>query len=140
MSNPSAAGGESVEKDVEQEIRKAKRSILVTCSVFVLLFALIGAWAIRDSYWHSFSTEKWIAQPEKRANMTGDLFHDYELVGMSKAQVRSLLGPEDTHPVSFSQENRLVYCLGGERTVIDREWLLIDFVSDSVSEYTIMMD
>lgn len=30
--------------------------------------------------------------------------------------------------------------LWNKRTFIDREWLLIDFDSDSVSEYTIMMD
>ncbi len=30
--------------------------------------------------------------------------------------------------------------LWNKRTFTDREWLLIDFDSDSVSEYTIMMD
>ncbi len=129
-----------MEQDVKKEMHKSRRNILVTCIAFALLFALIGAWVIHHAYWHSFTTEKWVAYPNKRANMTGDLFRDYELVGMSREQVRALLGPEETRSVPFPQENRLVYCLGGERTFIDREWLLIDFVSDSVSEYTIMMD
>ena len=127
-------------KNVKKEMHKSRRNILVTCIAFALLFALIGTWVIHHAYWHSFSTEKWVAYPNRRADMTGDLFHTHELVGMSREQIRALPGREETRSVPFPQENRLVYCLGRERTFTDREWLLIDFDSDSVSEYTIMMD
>jgi len=42
--------------------------------------------------------------------------------------------------IHFVQDNRFVYFLGSERTVIDSEWLLIDFENGVVTEYSITMD
>jgi len=40
----------------------------------------------------------------------------------------------------FNAPDRSVYCLGSRRTVIDDEWLLIDFENGVVREYTMTTD
>ncbi len=118
------------------EIRKAKAGILV----FAIIFALILAWSIRSAYWHSFSERKWANHPEKRAKMTDDLLRNYDLIGMSKEEIAGLLGTNNNDYGYFNQENRWVYYLGSERTIMDSEWLLIDFDWDSVREYSMAVD
>ena len=125
---------------MEKEIRRAGRNVLIPFGVFLVLLALLAGWGIRYAYWHSFSTAKWINHPSERAKMTADLLGDHELAGMSEEQIRELLGPDDSALGYFNREDRLVYCLGSERTVIDREWLLIDFEADAVSRYSVTVD
>ena len=78
--------------------------------------------------------------PGQRAKMAADLFEDYELVGMTENEIISLLGQNDNECGKFNQDNRFVYYLGEERTIIDSEWLLIDFENGVAKEYSITMD
>ena len=124
----------------ESEFRKSRRRVLTAFIVVAALIALIAAWGVRFRYWHSFSTQKWMDHPERRAGMTADLFRGYALVGMSEAQIADLLGPDDSARGYFNSPDRSVYCLGSRRTVIDGEWLLIDFENGVVREYTMTTD
>lgn len=124
----------------ENELKKAKKSVLTAFIIVVILAALLAAWGIRFRYWHSFSTQKWLDHPDRRAGMTADLFQDYELAGMSKAQVEALLGPDDSARGYFTRPGRSVYWLGERRTIIDSEWLLIDFENGIVTAYEITTD
>ena len=126
--------------DMEKEAQKAKKRILTTFIFFAAMFVLMGVWCVRFAYWHSFSTKKWMDYPERRAKMTADLLDRYDLVGMSKEQIVELLGPDNNEYGYFNQANRAVYFLGSERTIIDSEWLLIDFENDIVREYSMTMD
>lgn len=125
---------------MENDAQKAKRHILTTFIVFAVILALIGVWYAHFAYWHTFSTQKWIDYPERRAKMTADLFARYDLVGMSKEQLAELLGPDNNDYGYFDQANRSVYYLGNERTIIDSEWLLIDFENDTVRGYAMTTD
>ena len=125
---------------MKEEARKAKTRVLISFVVFSIIIALFLALGIRYVYWHSFSERKWTNHPEKRAKMTGDLLHDYNLIGMSKEQILRLLGPDNNDYGYFNQENRWVYYLGSERTIIDSEWLLIDFEDNIVHEYAMTID
>ncbi len=125
---------------MDKEIRKAKAGVLIPFTVFMVIFALILALEIRSAYWHSFSERKWTNHPEKRAIMTDDLLQDHDLIGMSKEQIALLLGPDDNDYGYFNRENRWVYCLGSERSIVDREWMLIDFEGDTVRQYAMTMD
>lgn len=92
------------------------------------------------SCWCRSTYEAISVEVEKRAKMTGDLLHDYNLVGMSKEQILRFLGPDNNDYGYFNQENRWVYYLGSERTIIDSEWLLIDFEDSIVHEYAMTID
>jgi len=81
-----------------------------------------------------------LAYPEKRAKMTSDLLENYELVGMTEDEVINLLGQNNNDYGYFVEDNRFIYYLGNERTIIDSEWLLIDFENGIVTEYTMTMD
>ena len=125
---------------MEKELKKTKARILIPFLLLMIMIVLIAALGLRSACRHSFSTGKWIAEPGKRAAMTADLFRDYDLVGMSKAQIAELLGPDNNDYGYFNREDRWVYFLGSERTIIDSEWLLIDFDGDTVREYTMTTD
>lgn len=65
--------------------------------------------------------------------MTGDLLEDYDLIGMTEAEIVDLLGADN-------QDDRYVYYLGNERTMIDGEWLLIEFENGVVTGYSMTTD
>lgn len=106
--------------------------VLIAISVLMLLFD----WNER----HSFTQAKWREDIEVRSLIVDDLLNDYELIGMTKQEIEALLGNNNNDYGYFNWENRYVYCLGGARTIIDSEWLLIDFEDDVVVNYEITMD
>lgn len=118
-----------------REIRKIKRTNYTVFGIFVALFAIVLIWWGSLHNWNHFSQQKWLEHPEKRAGMTADLFDRYDLVGMSEEEVIHLLGPAHSN-----QDDRLVYDLGDARTIIDSEWLLIDFKNGAVSKYSMTTD
>ncbi len=72
--------------------------------------------------------------------MTADLLNRYELEGMTAAEVTALLGENDNDRGYFNRENRFVYYFGSERTVIDSEWLLLDFEQGRVTAVSMTTD
>ncbi len=128
----------------EREIQKIKRTDYLIFGIFATIFTVLAIlffiWHGSFQYWHTFTTEKWLEYPGQRAKMAADLFEDYELVGMTENEIISLLGQNDNECGKFNQDNRFVYYLGEERTIIDSEWLLIDFENGVVKEYSITMD
>lgn len=131
----------------EQKIKKAKCINYIGFGIvvigFCLVVGLVAVLLVRYGsyrYWHTFTSEKWLENPERRAKMTADLFEDYMLIGMTEDEVIDLLGQNNNDYGYFNQNNRFVYYLGNERTIIDSEWLLIDFENDIVKEYSMTMD
>ena len=126
----------------EKEIRKAKciNYVVFGISVAFVLAIIIASVAYHDK--HTFSTSKWLDDPEGRTAIVDDLLEKYELVGMSEDDVLSLLGEPDNYYGYFNADNRYVYYMGAERGLfgIDSEWLILDFMDGVVSDSYITTD
>ena len=125
-----------------EEIKKLKRANYIALGLVaaLVLACLAGAWAYRQR--RSFSTEKWITDPENRTRIVDDLLSDHALTGMTEQEVLALLGGHDNDRGYFQQEGRLVYWLGPERGLIsiDSEWLILEFSGDVVTDAYITRD
>ena len=113
--------------------------------VFIILVVFVaGILFIFLSYnWkHTFTSEKWSNEPDKRALFVDDLLENYEIIGMTESDIVSLLGENDNDMGYFLKDDRVVYCLGleGQLFKIDNQWLLLDFTNGIVSDYSITMD
>ncbi|UHA58640.1 outer membrane protein assembly factor BamE [Metabacillus litoralis] len=78
----------------------------------------------------------------ERVYIVDDLLSTYNLKGMTKREVITLLGPP-TDTEYFKNEKNIVYYLGDERGVIsiDSEWLVIDFDKhEKVTDYVVRTD
>ena len=126
----------------EKEIRKAKciNYVAFGISVAFVLAIIIASVAYHDK--HTFSTSKWLDDPEGRTAIVDDLLEKNELVGMSEDDVLSLLGEPDNYYGYFNADNRYVYYMGAERGLfgIDSEWLILDFMDGVVSDSYITTD
>ena len=124
------------------EIRRIKRINYLTLGMVAVLVigCLIGVLVIRER--HSFSTEKWLADPGNRTRIVDDLLADYALIGMTEPEVLELLGSHDNDSGYFQQEGRLVYWMGPERGLmsIDSEWLILDCLDGIVTAWQITTD
>ena len=91
---------------------------------------------------NSFSTDKWVSEPELRMRIADDLLNNYELAGKAEEEIIVLLGKNDNDDGYFNVDNRYVSWLGPERGFIsiDSEWLIINFVDGRVSEYNLITD
>lgn len=89
----------------------------------------------------TFTTERWLNDPENRTAIIDDLLANYPLVGMTEQEIIDLLG-KNTNTSYFKADNRFVYRLGDERGLmsIDSEWLLIDFENGIVADYSVTSD
>lgn len=124
----------------EKQIKKMRKTnyvIFGICASLLLSFAA-GIWAYRCQ--HSFSSEKWMREPKNRWKMADDLVTEYELVGMTEFEIRSLLGDPSNDSDRFSEDHRFVYNLGEAYFNIDSDWLLIDFSEGIVDEYCFTSD
>lgn len=130
----------NISESEKHEIKKIKRTTYTVFGVFLAAMVASIVWFCSYQYWHSFSSEKWLEYPEKRANMTADLLERYEIIGMTEDEVVALLGQNNNDYGYFIKDNRFVYYLGNERTIIDSEWLLIEFEDNIVTEYSMAMD
>ena len=123
--------------------KKGKKEKLINyfcLGIFVLIVIFVLMLFLYWSDQHSFTQTKWREDIEIRSLIVDDLLNDYELIGMTKQEIEDLLGKNNNDYGYFNRENRYVYCLGGARTIIDSEWLLIDFEGDLVINYEITTD
>jgi len=128
--------------DYEKEIRKAKRTNYIAFGILVTFVLAILIAGVVYQYKHTFSTAKWLNNPEERTAIVDDLLEKHELVGMSEAEVVALLGEHNNDYGYFNESNRYVYYMGPERGLIsiDSEWLILDFTDGVVSDCYITTD
>lgn len=128
--------------DFEKEARKAKRVNYIALGILAAVVLAVAAAAVVYRYKHTFSSEKWLNNPDGRTAIVDDLLEKYELVGMTEADVTALLGEHNNDYGYFNADNRYVYCMGLERGLIsiDCEWLILDFADGRVSDVHITTD
>ncbi len=132
----------------EKEMRKAKRVNYIAFGVaIVVILGIIIAGAIASNAItvynrnHTFSTSKWLDDPEKRTAIVDDLLKKHELVGMTEEEVIALLGENNNNYGAFNADDRYVYYMGPDRAFgIDCEWLILDFTDGIVSKTFIETD
>lgn len=104
----------------------------------VMSAVLAASWWLffRSPMWRErpipFESATWITTPAEfshesiRQRMVDDLLRSHPLVGRSRAEVESLIGPPDV--TAYFREYDMVYMLGQQRNsflAIDSEWLVI---------------
>lgn len=128
---------------MENEIKRAKRRIIIAFSVLIAVLLIIAAAFCVYRYQRTFSQEKWLSNADGRYMIVDDMLEKHQLIGMSEADVIALLGAEDGDgPASFKlsdknypPESTLVYHLGVE--YMDNMWLIISISDGIVTEYLI---
>lgn len=116
--------------------RDSERFGLASAVLFLSLLILLGGtWLGIYRSRHSFTPEKWRKYPARRANLVDDLLRDYSLTGMDEAAIRALLGEPDE--VDRSYADRFAYSMGNARSVIESEWLLLEFGDGTVTAVTV---
>ena len=129
------------ENDIKREIRRIKIVNYTIFSIFLILFIAIIVCCLLYRYQHTFSPDKWLNNPTERTDIINDLLQSYELIGLTEAEILSLLGSPNNDYCVFNANNRYVYYLGPERLFsIDSEWLLVDFIDGVVSDYSLAID
>ena len=123
-----------------EDIRRIKRFNYTVLAVLAALAVLLLAWLGVRTWWAEFTPEKWSAYPDHRASMTADLLEDDALLGMTEEEVTALLGPNDDETGYYVKEDRHVYWLGARRTLVDSEWLLLDFDGGRVVSCSVATD
>ena len=108
---------------------------LVILTLILILFVLVGICIGVYRYRSQFSPEKWRNAPGRRAFIVSDFLNDHPPVGLTEDEIRELLGEPDTERTEEGLE--LGYVLGNVRTVLDAEWLMLDFEDGVVREYYI---
>lgn len=130
------------ERNWQAEYEKAKQTCRVILLCMLAAAALIvGLFAHYKAQRH-FTTDKWLADPDHRYRLVGDLTRRYGLEGMSEDEVYALLGTDTaerwtfkTHHTPYPQESTLVYYLGVPQ--IDGDWLVLFLDEDHmVQDYT----
>ncbi|MGP7816764.1 hypothetical protein [Niallia sp. 01092] len=122
--------------------RKAKTKFITRTTIGIIppLFCAIILGV--NEYKSNFSVKKWLINESERVYMVDDLLNEYELIGMTKKEVSTLLGPTEADDY-FKEENNIVYYLGNERSLIsiDSEWLVITFDENKkVVKYEVVTD
>ena len=107
--------------------------------VFFIIAAAAVVFVLHE-YKHTFTVEKWL-NSDIRVDMVDDMLEKYDLHGLTKKEIISLLGDE-TQDAYFKEDNNMVYWLGPERGLIsiDSEWLVIVFENGIVADYYITCD
>lgn len=128
------------DEHIAKEIRRIKiigRSILGACFLIgILLMVVKGI----DQYNHTFTTEKWIENPEQRTQMVTDMLGHHQLIGMTELELRVLLGENDNDYGYFNDEGNWVYYLGAQWLGPDSEWLVINVKEGIVTDYELTTD
>jgi hypothetical protein len=115
---------------------------------FLFLFGLMAFETVKERVNRvPFDSTAWKSPQDchsssaKRIRMVDDLFKQHTLAGISQAEVKALLGEQDTN-TPFSSQYDLVYCLGPQRGFlpIDSEWLVIKLGENKVQESRIVND
>ncbi|ALC84030.1 MULTISPECIES: outer membrane protein assembly factor BamE domain-containing protein [Bacillus] len=122
------------------EIRKAKFLAMTAIGIIPPLYCAIILGV--NEYRSNFTVEKWVDHENERVYMIDDFFNTYDLIGMEKDEVNSLLG-KPTVTEYFKEDDNIVYYLGDERGLIriDSEWLVLRFNDEEqVVNYEIRTD
>ena len=123
------------DKEMERQIKKAKRFNYTVFAIFAAIVLVPGAWIISYKYQHTFTAERWAEKPEKRAEMVGDLLKKGALSGKTPEEVTALLGEDAGDGVPFKAADNLIYHLWLEDYIdIDSQWLIISFKDGLVSD------
>ena len=132
------------EDDNEMFSRLKRKSILI-CVIFVSILLMAAAvyfiFKQQYIYQHTFSMGKWGSSPNTRYKIVDDMLEQYQLIGMSEADVGQLLGQEDTNEITSFKQNQqyyptdstLVYWLGVP--YMNDNWLVISTEHGIVTEY-----
>lgn len=92
---------------MENEIKRAKRRIIIAFSVLIAVLLIIAAAFCVYRYQHTFSQEKWLSNADGRYMIVDDMLEKHQLIGMSEADVIALLGAEDGDgPASFKLSDK----------------------------------
>ena len=128
--------------DVEREMRKAKRINDIAVGMFAAVVLAIIIAGVVYYHTHTFSTSKWLNDPEGRTAIVDDLLAKHEFAGMTEEEVAALLGEPNNDYGYFNADDRYVYYMGLERGLIsiDNEWLILDFTDGVVSNSYITTD
>ncbi len=128
--------------DVEREMRKAKRINDIAVGMFAAVVLAIIIAGVVYYHTHTFSTSKWLNDPEGRTAIVDDLLAKHEFAGMTEEEVAALLGEPNNDYGYFNADDRYVYYMGPERGLIsiDSEWLILDFTDGVVSNSYITTD
>ncbi len=112
----------------------------VLCIVILLLLLFVGVSYYRQT--HTFSSEVWRNEPEKRTKIVQDLLSTYALVGMSENEITSLLGEEEQvlsqqatfkgDSTYYPPDETFVYFLGKDG--MEGRWLILSFQDDRVAK------
>ncbi len=77
----------------------SQRIIVPICVAIValVLFLIIGGNFTMNHYREirTFSQSKWLSEPNSRNLISSDLLINYPLIGMTRKEIRDLLGPDD---------------------------------------------
>ena len=131
------------EDALKKEAERARKTNIILFSIFLFIAAgiVIGVFIFKAQ--HTFSQEKWLHNVEDRYQMVDHLLDEYQLIGMTEAEVLQLLGNEEgTEQTSFKRskeyyppEDTLVYYLGVD--YMDAVWLVISLENGVVVDYCI---
>lgn len=130
------------EAQMAREIHRAKRANYIALGILLCLFTAIAVGVLLYRSQHTFTTEKWLADPAQRTAIVNDLLLHVSPLGKTEAEVRACLGPPDQQAPTATQGGRLVYYLGPSRGLmsIDSEWLLLDLTGGVVTACAITTD
>lgn len=120
----------------EHQAMRARRINHILFSVWLVFIISLVTFGCVYNAQHTFSPDRWERLPDMRTRIVDDLLRRYDPIGMTEAQVLTLLGDHDNDYGYFAADDRYVYHLGPERGLIsiDSEWLILDF-TDGVVTY-----
>lgn len=126
----------------EKERKKPKQFNYIAVSILLAVILGVVTEGVIYRLKHTFSTEKWLNNPDERTAIVDDLMKKYELVGMNAQEVTALLGEHGKDLDGLSDDIRYTYYLGPEKGFIsiDSEWLILIFKDGVVSECYVMTD
>ena len=122
----------------ETRARRAWSAVLLTALVSLACGHRAAAPRVFDS--SAWKVQRRDFQDKTRCSMVDSLLKEHPLRGLSKAEVITLLGPQDDP--SYFKSWDLRYWMGQQHGFIpiDSEWLVIRFEDGRVSEYAIVTD
>ena len=130
---------------MQKQAQRAKMFNIMIFSLFaaIVLTALVGFGVFR--YQHTFTIEKWHNAPNGRTKIVADFLEKHKITGMTKEEIISLLGEEETYANTktsfkisksyFDPENTIVYYLGVD--FMDDRWLIISLENDIINSFCI---
>lgn len=112
--------------------RKITTWAITIISTPILYIGIVLLWLHYISYYpnHEFNKERWLADQEKRYELSADIIESHMLIGKTKSEVRQILGDEGNK----DQSDNWTYYLGFRPGFanIDPDMLDIEFKNGKV--------